>query len=94
MYIFGAISIVVMAVIVCIVGLLILPQVDPDDFTLNSVPFYTTLLAHGQGNSPSAIADAPQIHLAISSSAVFVGRLVISSRESQAPQTSFVALRC
>jgi hypothetical protein len=87
-------TIVVAAVIICIVGLLILPQVDPDNFTLNSVPSYTNLLAHGQGSTPSAIAYAHQIYVANSDSAAFVIWMVVSNRESRSARASFVTLRC
>jgi hypothetical protein len=89
-----AYTLVIMAVIVCVTGILILPQVDLPDFTMNSAQSYVTCVAHA---SASCLSAAPESHTALLDTQKTFAWVKVSSvrfGDATLPLISLSALRC
>jgi hypothetical protein len=83
-----------MMLIVCVAGVLILPQVDLPDFTMTSAQSPVTCLAHGSGSCWSDTPQATTVSVVALKDFAWVKVSAVPDGVATLPLTSLSALRC
>lgn len=87
-------AVIVMALIVCMSGILILPQVDLPDFTMTSAQSFSGCLAHGWASCSSASPEARAVLQDAREILSWVKVSVVFDGDATLPLPSLSAFRC